>query len=84
MVSIQSKACTATYASTKCGAKESGGTYEAGLLDLMEHGGHGRLIVYDPMTRVTKTLLDGLNFAKVLQSAMIKAIYWSMKRGSTE
>jgi hypothetical protein len=29
----------------------------------MEHGGHGRLIVYDPMTRVAKTLLDGLNFA---------------------
>ena len=50
-------------ASTKFGAKESGGTYEASLLDLMEHGGHGRLIVYDPMTRVAKTLLDGLNFA---------------------
>ena len=50
-------------ASTKFGAKESGGTYEASLLDLMEHGGHGRLIVYDPATGVTKTLLDGLNFA---------------------
>jgi len=50
-------------ASTKFGAKESGGTYEGSLLDLMEHGGHGRLIVYDPMTRVAKTLLDGLNFA---------------------
>ena len=50
-------------ASTKFGAKESGGTYEASLLDLMEHGGHGRLIVYDPATGVAKTLLDGLNFA---------------------
>ena len=50
-------------ASTKFGAKDSGGTYEASLLDLMEHGGYGRLIVYDPMTRVGKTLLDGLNFA---------------------
>jgi sugar lactone lactonase YvrE len=50
-------------ASTKFGAKESGGTYEGSLLDLMEHGGHGRLIVYDPMTRETKTLLDDLNFA---------------------
>jgi len=29
----------------------------------MEHGGHGRLIVYDPATGVAKTLLDGLNFA---------------------
>jgi len=29
----------------------------------MEHGGHGRLIVFDPATRVAKTLLDGLNFS---------------------
>ncbi len=50
-------------ASTKFGAKEWGGTYEASLLDLMEHGGHGRLLVYDPATGETRTLLDGLNFA---------------------
>lgn len=50
-------------ASTKFGAKEFGGTYEASLLDLMEHGGHGRLLVYDPATGVAKTLLDGLTFA---------------------
>jgi sugar lactone lactonase YvrE len=50
-------------ASTKFGAKEAGGTYEASLLDINEHGGHGRLLVYDPATRETKTLLDGLNFA---------------------
>jgi sugar lactone lactonase YvrE len=50
-------------ASTKFGAKQAAGTYEASLLDLMEHGGHGRLLVYDPATGVAKTLLDGLNFA---------------------
>jgi DNA-binding beta-propeller fold protein YncE len=50
-------------ASTKFGAKESGGTYEGSLLDLMEHGGHGRLIEYDPKSGEAKTLLDGLNFA---------------------
>ncbi len=50
-------------ASTKFGAKEFGGTMEASLLDIMEHGGHGRLLVYDPATRETKTLLSGLNFA---------------------
>lgn len=50
-------------ASTKFGAKEQGGTYEASLLDLMEHGGHGRLLVYDPATGKTKTLLKDLNFA---------------------
>jgi hypothetical protein len=50
-------------ASTKFGAKEWGDTYEASLLDINEHGGHGRLLVYDPATGVAKTLLDGLNFA---------------------
>ena len=50
-------------ASTKFGAKEQGGTYEASLLDLMEHGGHGRLLVYDPATGKARTLLKGLNFA---------------------
>jgi len=50
-------------ASTKFGALEYGGTYEASLLDLMEHGGHGRLLVYDPADGKTRTLLTGLNFA---------------------
>jgi len=50
-------------ASTKFGAKEWGGTYEASLLDLMEHGGHGRLLVYDPATARATTLIKGLNFA---------------------
>jgi hypothetical protein len=50
-------------ASTKFGAKDWGGTYEASLLDINEHGGHGRLIVYDPATGKAETLLDGLNFA---------------------
>ncbi len=50
-------------ASTKFGAKEYGGTYEASILELMEHGGHGRLLVYDPLTDKTKTIVDGLNFA---------------------
>ncbi len=50
-------------ASTKFGAKLWGGTYEASLLDILEHGGHGRLLVYDPATGRATTLLDGLNFA---------------------
>jgi sugar lactone lactonase YvrE len=50
-------------ASTKFGAKEWGGIYEASLIDLMEHGGHGRLLVYNPKTRGAKTLVEGLNFA---------------------
>jgi len=50
-------------ASTKFGAKECGGTMEGSLLDIMEHGGHGRLLCYDPATQKTATLLRGLNFA---------------------
>jgi len=50
-------------ASTKFGAREFGGTYEGSLLDIMEHGGHGRLLVYDPATGKTTTVLKGLNFA---------------------
>jgi len=50
-------------ASTKFGAREYGGTYAASLLDIMEHGGHGRLLVYDPADGRARTLLTGLNFA---------------------
>ena len=50
-------------ASTKFGAKQWGGTYKASLIDLMEHGGHGRLLVYDPAAGKATTLLAGLNFA---------------------
>ena len=36
---------------------------EAGLFDILEHGGRGRLLRYDPDTRKTEVLLDGLQFA---------------------
>jgi len=50
-------------ASTKFGAKASAGTYEGSLLDIMEHGGHGQIIEFNPGTGVTSVILDGLNFA---------------------
>ncbi|MEE4378393.1 MAG: SMP-30/gluconolactonase/LRE family protein [Candidatus Competibacteraceae bacterium] len=50
-------------ASTRFDARASGGTYAASLLDIMEHSGSGRLLVYDPATQRASTLLDGLNFA---------------------
>ena len=49
-------------ASTKFSAK-FGGTYKASLLDIAEHGGHGRILVYDPSDNTTKVLMDNLNFA---------------------
>lgn len=50
-------------ASSKFGARQWDGTYSSSLLDLMEHGGHGRLLVYDPETQSTSVALAGLQFA---------------------
>lgn len=52
-----------TDATTKFPPARFGGTYPASLLDIMEHGSHGRLLRYDPQTRKTTVLLTGLNFA---------------------
>jgi len=50
-------------ASTKFGAYASGGTLEGSLLDILEHGGHGRIFEYSPTTQQTRVIMDGLNFA---------------------
>ena len=49
-------------ASTKFPA-QTHGTFAASLLDINEHGGHGRLIEYDPVTNKAVTLIKGINFA---------------------
>lgn len=50
-------------ASIKFGAKESGGTMEGSLLEIMEHGKNGRLLVYDPGKKSAEVLLKGISFA---------------------
>ena len=50
-------------ASAKFSPADFGGTLTASLVDIMEHGGHGRLLVYEPATGNTKTLVGGINFA---------------------
>jgi sugar lactone lactonase YvrE len=50
-------------ASSKFGAYKEGGSYEASLLDILEHGGHGRIFEFDPATAVLNVIADGLNFA---------------------
>lgn len=50
-------------ASQKFSAKAVGGTLPASLLDLVDHGENGRVLVYDPKTKETKEVLKGLNFA---------------------
>ena len=50
-------------ASTKFGAREWSGSYSASLLDIIEHGGHGRVIAFDPRSGDTTILVDGIDFA---------------------
>lgn len=50
-------------ASSKFGAMKSGGSYRASLLDILEHGGHGRVYRYEPNKDETTIVMDGLNFA---------------------
>ncbi len=49
-------------ASTKFSAEQYG-TYPASLLDIMEHGGNGRVIKYSPDTQESRVIVSGLQFA---------------------
>ena len=50
-------------ASTKFGAREWAGTFEGSLLDILEHGGHGKIIAFNPVTGESRLVLGGLQFA---------------------
>jgi sugar lactone lactonase YvrE len=50
-------------ASTKFGAEMNGGTLPASLLDLIEHGPHGRVLKYDPLTRQTTIVIEDRSYA---------------------
>ncbi|MDJ0698407.1 MAG: SMP-30/gluconolactonase/LRE family protein [Woeseiaceae bacterium] len=49
--------------SRKFQPKAFGGTYASSLLDIMEHGGHGRVIEYDPADDSVRVIAEGLNYA---------------------
>ena len=48
------------------GAKAFEGTFLSGVLDILEHQSTGRLLKYDPATKVTRVLLADLCFANGL------------------
>ncbi|MBI9073918.1 MAG: SMP-30/gluconolactonase/LRE family protein [Desulfatibacillum sp.] len=50
-------------ASTKFNPQTTGDSVEASMNDLIEHGGHGRLLRYNPATGATTILITGLQFA---------------------
>lgn len=51
-----------TDASQRFGAKAWGGTFNASVLDIVEHQSTGRLLEYDPATKTTRVLLGDLCF----------------------
>ncbi|MGY4831577.1 SMP-30/gluconolactonase/LRE family protein [Sphaerotilaceae bacterium SBD11-9] len=51
-----------TDASRRFGAKQWGGTFNASVLDILEHQSSGRLLEYDPATQATRVLLSDLCF----------------------
>ena len=50
-------------ASTKYSAGKIGDTLTASLLDIAEHGLHGRIIEYDPAANITRVIMRDLSFA---------------------
>lgn len=51
-----------TDASRRFGPKAFGGTFNASVLDILEHRCTGRLLNHDPTTRRTRVLMNGLCF----------------------
>lgn len=51
-------------ASSKFSPEAQGGVRQAARLDLIEHGGHGRILRLDPATGRVETVLEGLQHAK--------------------
>ncbi|MDG1773770.1 MAG: SMP-30/gluconolactonase/LRE family protein [Oceanicoccus sp.] len=69
-------------ASGKFGAEKYGGTYPSSLLDILEHGGHGRLLVYNPADQTTHVVIDGLNFANGVATAEDSSFVFVVETGS--
>lgn len=52
-----------SQSSTKFTARDFDGSYQASLLDILEHGGHGNVYAFDPATGNVSRLMTGLNYA---------------------
>ncbi len=52
-----------SQSSRKFTSEGFGGSYEASLLDILEHGGHGNVYSFDPASGVATRLMTGLNYA---------------------
>ncbi|NOX68053.1 MAG: SMP-30/gluconolactonase/LRE family protein, partial [Gammaproteobacteria bacterium] len=52
-----------TQSTSKFTPQNSGSPYEASLMDVLEHGGHGEVFEYDPATGVAKSIMQDINYA---------------------
>lgn len=52
-----------TDASRRFGPAQWGGTFNASVLDIIEHSATGRVLVYDPATSQTRLVMTDLSFA---------------------
>jgi len=64
-----------TDASTRFGARASGGTLPASVLDLVEHSNNGRVLRYDPATEQTTVFANSLTFPNGIAVGQDGAIY---------
>jgi sugar lactone lactonase YvrE len=55
-----------TDASRRFGPKDWGGTFNASVLDILEHSATGRVLGFDPATHATRTVMRDLCFANGL------------------
>ena len=56
-----------TDASGRFSPAQWGGTFEAGVLDILEQAATGRVLEYDPANRTTRVIARGLSFATELR-----------------
>ncbi len=52
-----------SQSTSRFSVQDFGGTYEASVLDILEHGGSGKVFEFDSATGDVRMLMDGLNFA---------------------
>ena len=52
-----------SQSSSKFTAADFGGSYDASLLDILEHGGHGNVYSFDPASGTVERLITDLNYA---------------------
>lgn len=68
-------------ASTKFSAGAIGDTLEASKLDILEHGGHGRILVHDRRDGSTRVVAKGLEFANGVALGPAQQWLWVCETG---